>query len=225
MPGLFFECYLCCLWIPEVPKLREYIRKRLLDKKRRLVTKYVTEAFGLLLLTDTFNPEESLLVRKPLGCLVLCLNRCKLGRPLECFICHLGQVSQLAQLRTWHTREEEASAVELPSSNWPVGMSGGHFLGVGRSSPLLALPLRGRRTWAVKERELSKPDGASQCAVSLQGLCFSSCLGFPTLSWAVTLNINEPFPPLVGHGVDHNHSRRWQTGTVGHLRCHTRELT
>lgn len=45
----------------EVPKLREYIRKRLLDKKRRLVTKYVTEAFGLLLLTDTFNSEESLL--------------------------------------------------------------------------------------------------------------------------------------------------------------------
>ncbi|KAH0519315.1 Nuclear GTPase SLIP-GC [Microtus ochrogaster] len=45
----------------EVPKLREYIRKRVLDKKRRLVTKYVTEAFGLLLLTDTFNPEESLL--------------------------------------------------------------------------------------------------------------------------------------------------------------------
>ncbi|XP_051017003.1 nuclear GTPase SLIP-GC [Acomys russatus] len=45
----------------EIPKLREYIRKRLLDKKRRLVTKYVTEAFGLLLLTDTFNSEESLL--------------------------------------------------------------------------------------------------------------------------------------------------------------------
>ncbi|XP_076401344.1 nuclear GTPase SLIP-GC isoform X2 [Peromyscus maniculatus bairdii] len=45
----------------EIPKLREYVRKRLLDKKRRLVTKYVTEAFGLLLLTDTFNSEESLL--------------------------------------------------------------------------------------------------------------------------------------------------------------------
>ncbi|CAH6827677.1 Nuggc [Phodopus roborovskii] len=45
----------------EIPKLREYIRKRILDKKRRLVTKYVTEAFGLLLLTDTFNSEESLL--------------------------------------------------------------------------------------------------------------------------------------------------------------------
>ncbi|XP_060247329.1 nuclear GTPase SLIP-GC isoform X1 [Meriones unguiculatus] len=45
----------------EIPKLREYIRKRLLDKKRRRVTKYVTEAFGLLLLTDTFNSEESLL--------------------------------------------------------------------------------------------------------------------------------------------------------------------
>ncbi|XP_066217056.1 nuclear GTPase SLIP-GC isoform X4 [Saccopteryx leptura] len=51
----------------EIPKLREYIRKRLLDKKRRMVTKYVTEAFGLLLLTDSFNctgnpPNEYLLV-------------------------------------------------------------------------------------------------------------------------------------------------------------------
>ncbi|XP_035887934.1 nuclear GTPase SLIP-GC isoform X2 [Phyllostomus discolor] len=42
----------------EIPKLREYIRKRLLDKKRRMVTKYVTEAFGLLLLTDSFNCPE-----------------------------------------------------------------------------------------------------------------------------------------------------------------------
>ncbi|XP_008769028.1 nuclear GTPase SLIP-GC [Rattus norvegicus] len=48
----------------EIPKLREYIRKRLLDKKRRLVTKYVTEAFGLLLLTDTFNSEENLLTEQ-----------------------------------------------------------------------------------------------------------------------------------------------------------------
>ncbi|XP_008826359.1 nuclear GTPase SLIP-GC [Nannospalax galili] len=45
----------------EIPKLREYIRKRLLDKKRRLVTKFVTEAFGLLLLTDSFNSTENLL--------------------------------------------------------------------------------------------------------------------------------------------------------------------
>nr|XP_044986479.1 nuclear GTPase SLIP-GC [Jaculus jaculus] len=44
----------------EIPKLREYIRKRLLDKKRRAVTKYVIEAFGLLLLTDSFNLAESL---------------------------------------------------------------------------------------------------------------------------------------------------------------------
>ncbi|XP_053514572.1 nuclear GTPase SLIP-GC isoform X2 [Artibeus jamaicensis] len=44
----------------EIPKLREYIRKRLLDKKRRTVTKYVTEAFGLLLLTDSFNCPENL---------------------------------------------------------------------------------------------------------------------------------------------------------------------
>ncbi|XP_036898116.1 nuclear GTPase SLIP-GC isoform X1 [Sturnira hondurensis] len=43
----------------EIPKLREYIRKRLLDKKRRTVTKYVTEAFGLLLLTDSFNCPEN----------------------------------------------------------------------------------------------------------------------------------------------------------------------
>ncbi|KAM5308190.1 nuclear GTPase SLIP-GC isoform 1-T5 [Glossophaga mutica] len=43
----------------EIPKLREYIRKRLLDKKRRMVTKYVTEAFGLLLLTDSFNCPEN----------------------------------------------------------------------------------------------------------------------------------------------------------------------
>ncbi|XP_058143855.1 nuclear GTPase SLIP-GC [Dasypus novemcinctus] len=44
----------------EIPKLREYIRKRLLDKKRRVVTEYVTEAFGLLLLTDSFNTVENL---------------------------------------------------------------------------------------------------------------------------------------------------------------------
>lgn len=44
----------------EIPKLRAYIRKRLLDKKRRMVTKYVTEAFGLLLLTDSFNCTENL---------------------------------------------------------------------------------------------------------------------------------------------------------------------
>ncbi|XP_047573453.1 LOW QUALITY PROTEIN: nuclear GTPase SLIP-GC [Lutra lutra] len=41
------------------PRLRGYIRKRLLDKKRRMVTKYVTEAFGLLLLTDSFNCTEN----------------------------------------------------------------------------------------------------------------------------------------------------------------------
>ncbi|XP_072808537.1 nuclear GTPase SLIP-GC isoform X1 [Vicugna pacos] len=44
----------------EIPKLREYIRRRLLDKKRRMVTTYVTEAFGLLLLTDSFNCAENL---------------------------------------------------------------------------------------------------------------------------------------------------------------------
>lgn len=44
----------------EIPKLREYIRKRLLDEKRTMVTKYVTEAFGLLLLTDSFNSTENL---------------------------------------------------------------------------------------------------------------------------------------------------------------------
>ncbi|XP_076708386.1 nuclear GTPase SLIP-GC [Callospermophilus lateralis] len=44
----------------EIPKLREYIRKRLLDEKRRMVTKYVTEAFGLLLLTDSFTSTENL---------------------------------------------------------------------------------------------------------------------------------------------------------------------
>ncbi|XP_045391503.1 nuclear GTPase SLIP-GC isoform X3 [Lemur catta] len=44
----------------EIPKLREYIRKRLLDEKRRTVTKYVTEAFGLLLLADSFNSAQSL---------------------------------------------------------------------------------------------------------------------------------------------------------------------
>ncbi|XP_012786741.3 nuclear GTPase SLIP-GC [Ochotona princeps] len=45
----------------EIPKLREYIRKSLLDKKRRLVTKYVTDAFGLLLLTDGLSSTERLL--------------------------------------------------------------------------------------------------------------------------------------------------------------------
>ncbi|XP_077625846.1 nuclear GTPase SLIP-GC isoform X1 [Crocuta crocuta] len=44
----------------EIPKLRGYIRKSLLDKKRRMVTEYVTEAFGLLLLTDSFNCMENL---------------------------------------------------------------------------------------------------------------------------------------------------------------------
>ncbi|XP_063673044.1 nuclear GTPase SLIP-GC isoform X2 [Pan troglodytes] len=44
----------------EIPKLREYIRKSLLDKKKRTVTKYVTEAFGLLLLTDSFNSTQNL---------------------------------------------------------------------------------------------------------------------------------------------------------------------
>ncbi|KAM4836911.1 nuclear GTPase SLIP-GC isoform 2-T4 [Thomomys bottae] len=45
----------------EIPKLREYIRKRLLDEKRRMVTKYVTEAFGLLLLMEGFSSADSLL--------------------------------------------------------------------------------------------------------------------------------------------------------------------
>ncbi|XP_033085281.1 nuclear GTPase SLIP-GC isoform X2 [Trachypithecus francoisi] len=44
----------------EIPKLREYVRKRLLDKKRRTVTKYVTEAFGLLLLTDSLSSTQNL---------------------------------------------------------------------------------------------------------------------------------------------------------------------
>ncbi|XP_008064704.1 nuclear GTPase SLIP-GC [Carlito syrichta] len=44
----------------EIPKLREYIRRRLLDKKRRMVTKYVTEAFGLLVLTDSFNSTQNM---------------------------------------------------------------------------------------------------------------------------------------------------------------------
>ncbi|XP_007192849.1 nuclear GTPase SLIP-GC [Balaenoptera acutorostrata] len=44
----------------EIPKLREYIRRRLLDKKRRMATKYVTEAFGLLLLTDSFSCTDNL---------------------------------------------------------------------------------------------------------------------------------------------------------------------
>ncbi|XP_023371366.1 nuclear GTPase SLIP-GC isoform X2 [Otolemur garnettii] len=43
----------------EIPKLREYIRKSVLDKKRRMVAQYVTEAFGLLLLTDSFNSMQS----------------------------------------------------------------------------------------------------------------------------------------------------------------------
>uniref|UniRef100_A0A8C3WC41 Nuclear GTPase SLIP-GC n=1 Tax=Catagonus wagneri TaxID=51154 RepID=A0A8C3WC41_9CETA len=44
----------------EIPKLREHIRRRLLDEKRRMVTKYVAEAFGLLLLTDSFNGPDHL---------------------------------------------------------------------------------------------------------------------------------------------------------------------
>ncbi|XP_073911333.1 nuclear GTPase SLIP-GC isoform X3 [Castor canadensis] len=44
----------------EIPKLREYIRKSLLDKKRRMVTKCVTEAFGLLVLADSFSSTENL---------------------------------------------------------------------------------------------------------------------------------------------------------------------
>lgn len=36
-----------------------------MEKKRRMVTKYVTEAFGLLLLTDSFNCTENLPVWMP----------------------------------------------------------------------------------------------------------------------------------------------------------------
>ena len=60
---LAFSNCLWCLWIPEIPKLREYIRRRLLDKKKRTVTKYVTEAFGLLLLTDSFSCTDHVQVR------------------------------------------------------------------------------------------------------------------------------------------------------------------
>lgn len=39
-----------------------------MDEKRRMVTKYVTEAFGLLLLTDSFNGPDHLPVGRHLGC-------------------------------------------------------------------------------------------------------------------------------------------------------------
>ncbi|XP_048186938.1 nuclear GTPase SLIP-GC [Perognathus longimembris pacificus] len=45
----------------EISKLREYIWKRLLDEKTRMVTNYVTEAFGLLLLMEGFNAADNLL--------------------------------------------------------------------------------------------------------------------------------------------------------------------
>ncbi|XP_042553787.1 nuclear GTPase SLIP-GC isoform X2 [Dipodomys spectabilis] len=45
----------------EIPKLREFIRKRLLEEKKRMVTKYITEAFGLLLLMEGFNSADNLL--------------------------------------------------------------------------------------------------------------------------------------------------------------------
>ncbi|XP_069872845.1 nuclear GTPase SLIP-GC isoform X4 [Dipodomys merriami] len=48
----------------EIPKLREFIRKRLLDEKKRMVTKYITEAFGLLLLMEGFNSADNLLRSK-----------------------------------------------------------------------------------------------------------------------------------------------------------------
>lgn len=72
MNSIYYElssCEIVCgaCDIPEIPKLRAYIRKRLLDKKRRMVTKYVTEAFGLLLLTDSFNCTENLPVWMPPG--------------------------------------------------------------------------------------------------------------------------------------------------------------
>ncbi|XP_027703648.1 nuclear GTPase SLIP-GC isoform X2 [Vombatus ursinus] len=44
----------------EISKLRDYIRKKFLEKKRKNVTEYVTEAFGILLLTDTFNSQDGL---------------------------------------------------------------------------------------------------------------------------------------------------------------------
>ncbi|XP_020839654.2 LOW QUALITY PROTEIN: nuclear GTPase SLIP-GC [Phascolarctos cinereus] len=44
----------------EISKLRDYIRKKFLEKKRKTVTEYVTEAFGILLLTDTFNSQDGL---------------------------------------------------------------------------------------------------------------------------------------------------------------------
>ncbi|XP_038607303.1 nuclear GTPase SLIP-GC [Tachyglossus aculeatus] len=43
----------------EIPKLREYIRKRFLREKRKTVTEYVAEAFGILLLMDNFNSKEN----------------------------------------------------------------------------------------------------------------------------------------------------------------------
>ncbi|XP_074066131.1 nuclear GTPase SLIP-GC isoform X12 [Macrotis lagotis] len=45
----------------EISKLRDYIRKKFLEKKRKTVTEYVTEAFGILLLTDTFNSQDCLM--------------------------------------------------------------------------------------------------------------------------------------------------------------------
>ncbi|XP_074144512.1 nuclear GTPase SLIP-GC isoform X3 [Sminthopsis crassicaudata] len=44
----------------EISKLRDYIRKKFLEKKRKTVTEYVTEAFGILLLIDTFNSQDGL---------------------------------------------------------------------------------------------------------------------------------------------------------------------
>ncbi|XP_043845901.1 nuclear GTPase SLIP-GC [Dromiciops gliroides] len=44
----------------EISKLRDYIRKKFLEKKKKTVTEFVTEAFGILLLTDTFNSQDGL---------------------------------------------------------------------------------------------------------------------------------------------------------------------
>uniref|UniRef100_F7EZA3 Nuclear GTPase, germinal center associated n=1 Tax=Monodelphis domestica TaxID=13616 RepID=F7EZA3_MONDO len=44
----------------EISKLRDFIRKKFLEKKRKTVTDYVTEAFGVLLLADTLNSQDGL---------------------------------------------------------------------------------------------------------------------------------------------------------------------
>lgn len=75
----------------------------------------------------------------------------------------------------WHTWGKNC--------NWRsehiCGAFSGLLIDVARPSSLRAVPFPGRRAWAVQEKQLCKPEDASQEASLISGLSFKLCLGFP----------------------------------------------